>query len=353
MYSPSNERWLWAGFGVLSFGLILSASRLLSSSQDSQPIPPQPNSAFNQAAEDSIKVDTLQKLAEGSNYDLRIAALKIVCDRATSGPTYNALLIQASQGKPEALSALRFLFGSPTGSRLYNFRTYKALISAMILFSPKEPAPAGAPHQRISDARTAMFLLSRLLPPHIPEALRAGVVTRWLASYPFASSPEETVKVVQSYLSFSIDDLHMCDILRAIHLSPEGRKQMREAGLLDPETLEAKDENAEAVDENNPATFMINGRRPRDESVEEQQLRRRRREAMVLSDGLLPLGREDIIQRGDEDEGELDHEIDRELEQMYQDARTAEKEISWSPWLLVQCLALAISWQGIRNVLSI
>lgn len=38
-------------------------------------------------------------------------------------------------------------------------------------------------------------------------------------------------------------------------------------------------------------------RRPLDGNTEEQALRRRRREAMVLSEGGRPLGREDIIQR--------------------------------------------------------
>lgn len=38
-------------------------------------------------------------------------------------------------------------------------------------------------------------------------------------------------------------------------------------------------------------------RRPQDGNAEEQALRRRRREAMVLSEGGRPLGRDDIIQR--------------------------------------------------------
>lgn len=42
---------------------------------------------------------------------------------------------------------------------------------------------------------------------------------------------------------------------------------------------------------------LSSGRRLREGTAEDQALRRRRREAMVLSDGGRPLGRDDIIQR--------------------------------------------------------
>lgn len=49
--------------------------------------------------------------------------------------------------------------------------------------------------------------------------------------------------------------------------------------------------------EETAGTFRTAPRRPQEGSLEEQALRRRRREAMVLSEGGHPLGRDDIIQR--------------------------------------------------------
>jgi hypothetical protein len=43
--------------------------------------------------------------------------------------------------------------------------------------------------------------------------------------------------------------------------------------------------------------MFVESRRRRDQSSEEEHIRRRHREAMVLNDGTRPLGRGDIIQR--------------------------------------------------------
>jgi hypothetical protein len=43
--------------------------------------------------------------------------------------------------------------------------------------------------------------------------------------------------------------------------------------------------------------MLVEGRRRRDQNSEEDVIRRRHREAMVLNDGTRPLGRDDIIQR--------------------------------------------------------
>jgi hypothetical protein len=63
-------------------------------------------------------------------------------------------------------------------------------------------------------------------------------------------------------------------------------------------------------------------RSARNSTFEQRRARRRRREAIVVSDGRQPLRREDIIQRND---GEL---ADEDVEADLQDPRIAE----WTSW---------------------
>lgn len=65
------------------------------------------------------------------------------------------------------------------------------------------------------------------------------------------------------------------------------------------------------------------GPRPRDGSVEEQALRRRRREAMVLSEGGWPLSRDNIIQPL---QGGRDEELENELEQLMEEVNREDEE---------------------------
>ena len=82
-----------------------------------------------------------------------------------------------------------------------------------------------------------------------------------------------------------------------------------------------------------------NSRRVREESMEEQALRRRRREAMVLGESGRPIERGDIIERPD---------TSRDEEEIEQDPEAATNEVqagentgargwfewdSWGPWL--------------------
>ena len=135
------------------------------------------------------------------------------------------------------------------------------------------------------------------------------------------------------------DDPVMGEVVGLLSCHPEGRKQLRRAGLMPPMTsknepplqhrehiVEFSDSDDSSDSEeggvaNNSDIYMTNSedtagvvmpsygdsrtpmtrprpqRRRRDESLEEQALRRRRREAMVLSEGGRPLGQDNIIQR--------------------------------------------------------
>ena len=177
-----------------------------------------------------------------------------------------------------------------------------------------------------------MAILTRILPYHLSLALRAGLVTRWLAQYPFGPDPASRRQAIKHLRSWSAGDDLLSQIICLIEGSAEGRGQMRTAGLFASDI----DEDAEGD------SFMIGGddtaarpgsmstRRRREESMEERLVRRRRREAMVLSDGVLPLGSQDIIQRGDG--GVMDDEVERQLEELMDHER---REDRWRlPWRL-------------------
>jgi hypothetical protein len=117
-----------------------------------------------------------------------------------------------------------------------------------------------------------------------------------------------------------MDDTLMSSIFSTLVMHPEGNRQFRQVGLLgsvmdeDDEDDEDDDEDEDGDEDEDEAevdgdVWMVNGDdtagrgrvperlRQADESVEEQTLRRRRREAMVFSEAGRPLGNENIIER--------------------------------------------------------
>jgi len=87
------------------------------------------------------------------------------------------------------------------------------------------------------------------------------------------------------------------------------RKVLQDAKLLPVGKLDYNESEVDIRMTNGEGTagedfdgmFVDSSRRPRDQSSEEEHLRRRHREAMVLNDGTRPLGRGDIIERESED----------------------------------------------------
>jgi hypothetical protein len=103
------------------------------------------------------------------------------------------------------------------------------------------------------------------------------------------------------------DDHLMSSIFSALSSHPDGIKQLRKHGLMGS-MIEENDQDEDDDDDADSDVWMVDadeaggsfGRSPRriqEGNVEEQAQRRRRREAMVLSDGVQPIGSDDIIQR--------------------------------------------------------
>lgn len=188
-------------------------------------------------------------------------------------------------------------------------------------------------------------------------ALRAGLVSRWLAKYPFPCALQENAKYgfkrsdvarLCERSSWGTDDPLMADIVKDVMAYLPGRREMLDAGLRgvsnyvqnvggsdgwtprwhasydddddEDDYVEDDDEN----DEEDHDVLMTNGEdtagvplehaqtgweerllpvhnsaRPRsvERSQEEEHLRRRHREAIVVADRGAPLRRENILQR--------------------------------------------------------
>lgn len=165
------------------------------------------------------------------------------------------------------------------------------------------------PKTRPMGEKKALNILNVLLPENIPGALEAGIISRWLCRYPFPcaiAEPSRRRDVVILMKTWWSDDVVMSAIFSALSSHPDGIKQLRKHGLMGS-MIEENDHDDE--DDADSDVWMVDAdeaggsfgrtpsRRLQEGSTEEQALRRRRREAMVLSDGGRPIGNDDIIQR--------------------------------------------------------
>ena len=151
---------------------------------------------------------------------------------------------------------------------------------------------------RTSTERDALFILSQLVLMECKEALQAGLVTDWIAKFPFGgpNSTESTKReVVQRLKNGHTDDAIFGDILRTISSYPEGKRQLRKYGLIGSASLETLDNELELMSSIIDSVLALPGR-VHDESTDERARRRRRREAMVLNEGSQPVGNDNIIQ---------------------------------------------------------
>ncbi|KAJ6014001.1 hypothetical protein N7540_008592 [Penicillium herquei] len=294
---------------------------------------------ISEGTEEALKLDTLLKLSESTSHDLRAAALRIISERSTKGDTRDLLLEDISSKnkvrRGKALTALHFLVSNRALSRtsvctrLRDVPAYTAIINCLCNFLEEHNEvtyPTTSPvlaRTRPIGEKKALQILNILLPENIPAAIEAGIVTRWLTKYPFPCAldePSRRHEVVLLLKTWWGDDTVMSSIFSTLTTHPEGVKQLRNHGLMGSMLEEANDQDDDDVDDDDEDedededVWMTNGedtagsyrgpssRRPREGSVEEQALRRRRREAMVLSEGGRPFGREDIIQRPIQDE---------------------------------------------------
>lgn len=195
-------------------------------------------------------------------------------------------------------------------TRLQDLTTYTALVDCLCNFLDEHVEETSTtvspifPKTRPLGEKKALSTLNHILQVNIPAALEAGVISRWLDKYPFPcalAEPSRRQDVVILMKTWWSDDSIMSSIFGTLSSHPEATKQLRKHGLMGSlmEENDPDDEDSDVwmVDgEDTAGSRHIPGRRLRERSAEEQAVRRRRREAMVLSDGGRPLGNDDIIQ---------------------------------------------------------
>lgn len=203
-------------------------------------------------------------------------------------------------------------------TRLRDLTTYTALVNCLCNFLEEHGEQTSAtnspilPKTRPVGEKKALQILNILLPENVPSALEAGLVSRWLSKYPFPctlTEPSRRRDVVTLMKTWWSDDTVMSAIFGTLTTHPDGIKQLRKHGLMGSMVEENDQDDDDDADSD---VWMVDGEdtagsprqlsRLQGGSVEEQALRRRRREAMVLSEGGRPLGSDDIIQRPIQDD---------------------------------------------------
>lgn len=139
----------------------------------------------------------------------------------------------------------------------------------------------------------------------VEKFVEAKFVEKWLAKQPWGETDEVRRKNFALYMDRKKN--RISDICLHLRASKAGRKALVRAKLATKSRKSKRDRSSnikvvlEISMENEDSTLETSQielvPRVNDQSVEEQRLRRRHREAMVLNDGTHSLGRGDIIER--------------------------------------------------------
>ncbi|KIW65746.1 hypothetical protein PV04_07973 [Phialophora macrospora] len=350
--------------------------------------PPPPRKSLQKDSENALSIETLRTLADGYSYDLRNSAIKIVASRTARSRARDLLLRDLAsrnyERRQDAINALRLILNnnsfSPTiCDQFRDAKSVAAVVAALIhvlpqhsqrASNPKSKAPDEAvdtkrlppspirPEYRPSQELALISLLTNMLCSHprrgfkhtsaMDAALRTGLVTKWLANYPFpCAQPENSgfnykrsdVALLFDRIAWMSDDPLMADVIIIVMQYPIGRKQMRQVGLsassvrenvghasrdswnwgyaddgsdededLDVRMVNGEDTAGVLLPDNitlwdepmgRPTTRAGARLRSAERSQEEEHLRRRHREAIVVAERGTPLRRENILQRED------------------------------------------------------
>lgn len=191
-------------------------------------------------------------------------------------------------------------------------KAYYALVRSLELsLDDTEPFPLDDHHWdeyylRDMAERFCLMLALELINKYGSSMLvKARFIERWLAKQPWGDDAAQRQKNFADYMHFKNN--RIVDIVNAIKLSKRGLRALEQAGLIaEDKAKRGIDELPDLLMEWDPATGGeggLNGQasRPREQSAEEQRLRRQHREAMVLNDGTRPLGRDDIFEPDHDD----------------------------------------------------
>lgn len=192
------------------------------------------------------------------------------------------------------------------------------------------PSPVRPPRRPPQERRLLSILTKILDVNNMEMALSAGLVSRWLYRYPFpcnlASSKQHDIVAMFRLKAWGNDDPVMAEVMHFITSVPSGLEELREFGLTkitnfyaywhggdwyeewpstrnDDVVMTGGEDTAgilsaatETGRDQRPGSSWSRGH-PTPGSQSDELQRRRRREAMVLSDGEGPLTEGNILQR--------------------------------------------------------
>ncbi|TDZ73172.1 hypothetical protein CTRI78_v001372 [Colletotrichum trifolii] len=280
---------------------------------------------ITQETEDSLGLDTLDKLLCHPNFSIRDVAIKILCDRAVNDrDVVRYLLYGITQSdydtRMQNLRALATLTGQTNDfaeglSKLHSWRAYTALVRSL------ELSLGDVEHTKLNDKywdeyylrdmaeRFCLMFVLELITKYDAESLiKAKFVEKWLAKQNWGDDEDEVHDNFIYYMEHKSN--RIVDITTRIIHTDAGAKAIVDCKLVNRAKLELTPNphiagfaialqstlvNAESAGEELPVIEQVP--RTREHSAEEQRLRRQHREAMVFNDGTRPIGREDIIER--------------------------------------------------------
>ncbi|KAI0889956.1 uncharacterized protein GGS22DRAFT_149617 [Annulohypoxylon maeteangense] len=314
-----DDRFIAVSLGLSTIGFFFGMRTILEYYRDEAEIKPTPPKTqyITQETEDSLKQGTLESLLNHYNFAIRDTALKIIAGRATNdGSAIYQLLWgitrEDCEERMEALRALAFAmedkdaFQEPLAA-LNTPKAYSALVRSL------ELGLGNAEHEKLDDPlydeyylrdigeRRCLMLVSQLVHRYgVHRLVEAGFVERWLAKQPWGDNVEERQKNFAMYSERRKN--RISDICFHLTTAQVGRKALFKAKLINRKRRRRGDRSDIKVvleicineDERERAELVP---RVNEQSAEEQRLRRRHREAMVLNDGTHSLGRSDIIER--------------------------------------------------------
>ncbi|KAI2638150.1 hypothetical protein GGS21DRAFT_509966 [Xylaria nigripes] len=326
-----DERFVAISFGIAAVGCLVAMRAILLHSRDNAEIPPtqQKTQYITQATEDSLKLSTLNSLIQHYNFAIRDTALRIVAGRAANDKSAIDELLWGitREDYDERMTTLRALtFALEDSMFPADENPYRASLT-FALHTPKgysaivrslELSLGDVEHEKLDDPlydeyqlrdiceQRCLTLISILMHQHgVEKIVEAGFVERWLAKQPWGDTDEERRKNFALYVDRKKN--RISDICLYLRVSKAGRKALVAAKLATKLRRPKREKSSNirvvheisVVNEADSTTDASQGfmARAHEQSTEEQRLRRRHREAMVLNDGTHSLGRSDIIER--------------------------------------------------------
>jgi len=396
MASNVGDKLLWTAVVVTGIAAYWYVPYFLTYAKELAAVPPTPlddtKPQLQTAAEDAIENSTLAKLAGGPSYNLTASAIRLTAARFVKSDAKRRLLddlrSKSWERREQAINGLQLLIFSPdlkdSGIRQHftDDTTFTALVNTLVnlrdenkhKYNPPTsnlpPSPVRPAYRPAHERLILKILLALIDTPRggftsyfgnpARPVLKAGIVQKWLADYPFPCALPGNAKYnykksdVCRLLDEEVwgyDDLLMSSLVHKLRQLPSGVSSLVEVGLSnssfekqvqsatqlrttshsrDPQFFQAAvtltDEEpvvGELIDDDELMIRLGSTSAPRnstEQTPEERSLRRRHRNAVVVAEPGSSLRPENILQRQntETDEESLLHAAE-EVEMLYGD----------------------------------